>query len=89
MYCPLCVHSSMVSHPLQFCNDMYLMFDNAWSYNRKTSRVYRYCSKLSEVFEATIDEAMQSLGYCCGHRVSWSLSVQEGLIKLIGQHYTL
>ncbi len=59
-----------VSSPLQFCNDMYLMFDNAWSYNRKTSRVYKYCTKLSEVFEAGIDEAMQSLGYCCGQRVS-------------------
>ena len=45
------------------------MFDNAWSYNRKTSRVYRYCTKLSEVFEANINDAMQSLGYCCGHRV--------------------
>ena len=49
---------------------MYLMFDNAWSYNRKTSLVYRYCTKLSEVFEIFIDEAMRSLGYCCGRRVS-------------------
>ena len=63
--------SILLSSPLflQFCNDVYLMFDNAWSYNRKTSRVYRYCTKLSEVFEATINDAMQSLGYCCGYRV--------------------
>lgn len=54
---------------LQFCHDMRLMFDNAWLYNRKTSKVYRYCTKLSEVFEANIDQAMQSLGYCCGQKV--------------------
>ena len=55
---------------LQFCQDLLLMFDNAWLYNRKTSRVYRYCSKLSEVFDLHIDSAMQKLGYCCGKRVS-------------------
>ena len=46
------------------------MFDNAWLYNKKTSRVYKYCTKLTEVFDSVIDEAMQSLGYCCGMRVS-------------------
>lgn len=55
---------------LQFCDDMRLMFDNAWLYNRKTSRVYKYCTKLSEVFESNIDLAMKSLGYCCGQKVS-------------------
>ncbi len=49
---------------------MWLMFDNAWAYNKKTSRVYKYCSKLSEVFDQHIDEAMKQLGYCCGMRVS-------------------
>lgn len=55
---------------LQFCRDMRLMFDNAWLYNKKTSRVYKYCTKLSEVFDSTIDAAMMKLGYCCGQRVS-------------------
>ena len=32
--------------PWQFVTDVYLMFENAWIYNRKTSRVYRYCSKV-------------------------------------------
>lgn len=32
--------------PWQFVNDVFLMFENAWVYNRKTSRVYRYCSKV-------------------------------------------
>ena len=33
--------------PWQFVNDVFLMFENAWTYNRKTSRVYRYCSKVA------------------------------------------
>jgi len=32
--------------PWQYVDDVWLMFDNAWLYNRKTSRVYRYCTKV-------------------------------------------
>ena len=49
---------------------MRLMFDNAWVYNKKTSRVYKYCTKLAEVFDDCINSAMVKLGYCCGGRVS-------------------
>ena len=66
-------------------DDIWLMFNNAWLYNRKTSRVYKYCSKLAEVFEAEIDPVMQGLGYCCGRKVSrrewewkWEMSGREG-----------
>jgi len=55
-------------NPWQYVDDVWLMFDNAWLYNRKTSRVYKYCTKLSEVFEEEIDSVMQSLGYCCGRK---------------------
>lgn len=55
--------------PWQYVEDIWLMFNNAWLYNRKTSRVYKYCSKLAEVFEAEIDPVMQGLGYCCGRKV--------------------
>lgn len=55
--------------PWQYVDDIWLMFNNAWLYNRKTSRAYKYCSKLSEVFEQEIDPVMQSLGYCCGRKV--------------------
>lgn len=55
--------------PWQYVDDVWLMFNNAWLYNRKTSRVYKYCTKLAEVFEAEIDPVMQSLGYCCGRKV--------------------
>ncbi|XP_054723198.1 CREB-binding protein-like [Uloborus diversus] len=54
--------------PWQYVEDVWLMFDNAWLYNRKTSRVYRHCSKLAEVFEQEIDPVMASLGYCCGRK---------------------
>ncbi|KAK4337365.1 hypothetical protein RND71_043322 [Anisodus tanguticus] len=54
--------------PWQYVEDVYLMFENAWLYNKKTSRVYKYCNKLKEVFEQEIDPVMQSLGYCCGHK---------------------
>lgn len=58
--------------PWQFVDDVWLMFDNAWLYNRKTSRVYKYCTKLAEVFEQEIDPVMQELGYCCGRKVMLS-----------------
>ncbi|NP_001191640.1 CREB-binding protein [Aplysia californica] len=60
--------SGLYSDPWEYVDDVCLMFDNAWLYNRKTSRVYKYASKLSEVFESEIDSVMQSLGYCCGHK---------------------
>ncbi|KAJ8298017.1 hypothetical protein KUTeg_024548 [Tegillarca granosa] len=63
------------SDPWQYCDDIWLMFDNAWLYNRKTSRVYKYCSKLAEVFEGEIDGVMQSLGYCCGRKFVFSPQV--------------
>uniref|UniRef100_A0A3Q3VT39 histone acetyltransferase n=1 Tax=Mola mola TaxID=94237 RepID=A0A3Q3VT39_MOLML len=58
--------------PWQYVDDIWLMFNNAWLYNRKTSRVYKYCSKLSEVFEQEIDPVMQILGYCCGRKLEFS-----------------
>ena len=33
--------------PWEFVEDVWLMFENAWIYNRKTSRVYKYCTKVS------------------------------------------
>jgi E1A/CREB-binding protein len=38
--------SGMYSDPWEYVDDVWLMFDNAWLYNRKTSRVYRYCTKV-------------------------------------------
>ncbi|XP_062873052.1 histone acetyltransferase p300 isoform X2 [Trichomycterus rosablanca] len=58
--------------PWQFVDDVWLMFNNAWLYNRKTSRVYKYCTKVAEVFEQEIDPVMQRLGYCCGRKLEFS-----------------
>jgi len=35
-------------NPLQFCDDAWLMFNNAWLYNKKTTRVYKMCSKVND-----------------------------------------
>ncbi|CAG5119478.1 unnamed protein product, partial [Candidula unifasciata] len=37
--------SGMYKDPWEYVDDVWLMFDNAWLYNRKTSRVYKYASK--------------------------------------------
>ena len=75
-FSPLLSHSLLLAFALlpflsflQFCKDVWLMFDNAWFYNKETSWVYEYCTKLSEVFDSIINGAMQNLGYCCGMRV--------------------
>lgn len=65
--------------PWQYVDDVWLMFNNAWLYNRKTSRVYKFCSKLAEVFEQEIDPVMQSLGYCCGRKVQFKLFLENDL----------
>ena len=38
--------NGMYNNPWEYVNDVWLMFDNAWLYNRKTSRVYKYCTKV-------------------------------------------
>lgn len=42
------------SDPWEYVDDVWLMFDNAWLYNRKTSRVYRYCSKVCSAYDKLI-----------------------------------
>lgn len=38
--------NGLYNNPWEYVNDVWLMFDNAWLYNRKTSRVYKYCTKV-------------------------------------------
>ncbi|XP_044018390.1 CREB-binding protein-like [Aphidius gifuensis] len=49
--------------PLEYCHDVWLMFDNAWLYNKKTSRVYKHCTRLSEVFTEIIQPVLESHNY--------------------------
>ena len=44
------IHFVCLIFPSQYCDDVWLMFENAWLYNRKTSRVYKYCTKVSPVY---------------------------------------
>lgn len=37
--------------PWEYVDDVWLMFENAWLYNRKNSRVYRYCTKVKLTLE--------------------------------------
>ncbi|CAF4739438.1 unnamed protein product, partial [Rotaria sp. Silwood2] len=54
--------------PLEFCDDAWLMFNNAWLYNKKGTSIYKICTKLSEIFAEAIDPVLQKLGYCCGRQ---------------------
>ena len=51
--------------PWEFIKDMWLMFENAWLYNKKNSRVYRMCTKLKEEFLRAAEPAMRRNGFCC------------------------
>ena len=46
------------------------MLDNAFTYNRKNTRIYKHAARLKDVFKANIDGPMKRLGYCCGKNVS-------------------
>lgn len=41
------LNSGKYSDPWEYVDDVWLMFDNAWLYNKKGSRVYRYCTRVS------------------------------------------
>ncbi|GMR41266.1 hypothetical protein PMAYCL1PPCAC_11461, partial [Pristionchus mayeri] len=66
------LRSGRYRNPWQFCDDMWLMFENAWLYNRKTSKVYNYTTQLSELFIKLIDPVMENMGYCCGQKRSFT-----------------
>uniref|UniRef100_A0A7E4UZT3 histone acetyltransferase n=1 Tax=Panagrellus redivivus TaxID=6233 RepID=A0A7E4UZT3_PANRE len=55
-------------NPREFCADMWQIFENAWIYNRKVSKVYKLCTRLSEIFVENMDPLMEKLGYCCSQK---------------------
>uniref|UniRef100_A0A915DMP2 Histone acetyltransferase n=1 Tax=Ditylenchus dipsaci TaxID=166011 RepID=A0A915DMP2_9BILA len=59
-------------NPWEFCDDVWLMFENAWLYNRKNSKVYKWCSQLSKIFINEINPVMKKIGYCCGQKLSFT-----------------
>ena len=46
--------SGSYKDPWEYVDDVWLMFDNAWLYNRKTSRVYKYCSKVNPLLYRSV-----------------------------------
>ncbi|CAF1196571.1 unnamed protein product [Didymodactylos carnosus] len=62
------IHKKLLSaeydNPFDFVDDMWLMFNNAWTYNKKTTKIYKMCL-------GTIDPIMQSMGYCCGRQYAF------------------
>ncbi|XP_044018388.1 CREB-binding protein-like [Aphidius gifuensis] len=67
--------------PLEYCHDVWLMFDNAWLYNKKTSRVYKDCTTLSEVFAKSIQPVVESHSYLNPQKVR-KLSIQRCIQSL-------
>lgn len=49
------LNSGQYSDPWEYVDDVWLMFDNAWLYNRKTSRVYKYCTKVNYHLSFIVD----------------------------------
>ena len=64
--------SGAYTDPWMFVSDMWLMFDNAWLYNRRNSRVYRMCTKLAEEFQRIADPAMRRAGFCCAQKLNFT-----------------
>lgn len=77
--------------PWEFCDHMWLMFENAWLYNRKNTKVniliqthrttdpfkvHKWCTRLSEIFIEEINPVMREMGYCCGQKLSFTPLVQ-------------
>jgi len=60
------------SDPWDVCDDVRLMWKNAWLYNRKASRIYKYTTKLSEIFDNKVDPVMTRLGFCCGKLIHFT-----------------
>uniref|UniRef100_A0A914I5F8 histone acetyltransferase n=1 Tax=Globodera rostochiensis TaxID=31243 RepID=A0A914I5F8_GLORO len=63
-------------NPLEFCDHMWLMFENAWLYNRKNTKIHKWCTQLSELFVEEINPVMRRMGYCCGQKLSFTPLVQ-------------
>lgn len=65
--------SGQYSDPWEYVEDVWLMFDNAWLYNRKTSRVYRYCTRvscLSPLFKLLYNATQRKLYHFHHHSIS-------------------
>ena len=58
--------------PWDFAADMWLMIDNAWLFNKKSTKIYKNATRLLEIFTEHMEPLMQKLGYCCGNRYTFT-----------------
>ena len=58
--------------PWGFIDDMWLMFENAWLFNRKNTRVYKMCTALSKEFLSVGDPVMKDAGLCCAKKLNFT-----------------
>lgn len=63
------LNRSKYRDPHEICADIRLMWDNAWLYNPRGSRIHKNTTKLNELFEQRVDPIMKRLGFCCGRRL--------------------
>ena len=54
----------LYNDPWEFVDDMWLMFNNAWLYNRKTSKVYKFCTKVSGHLLTVSQPSLVALASC-------------------------
>ena len=48
------IYVGQYTDPWQYVDDVWLMFDNAWLYNRKTYRIYKYCTNSLLIMQGLI-----------------------------------
>ena len=58
--------------PWGFVDDFWLMFNNAWLFNKKNTKVYRMCTALNKCFLAACDPVMKKAGYCCAQKLTFT-----------------
>ena len=59
------LEDGVYTSPWDFVNDVWLMFDNAWLYNKKTSKVHKYCTKVGsflcdDVFYLSVSSSVEA-----------------------------
>ena len=62
------IEENQYQTPFQVCEDVWLVFNNTWTFNKKTQKVYKAGLKISEMFMELVDPVMKDYGYCCGRQ---------------------
>ena len=66
------LQAGQYTDPWGFIDDMWLMFENAWTYNRKNTRVYKMSTNLSKEFLKHCEPVMKKAGFCCAKKLTFT-----------------